>query len=367
MPTTACPATVLIVDDTPANLKVIGNFLAGAGYRILVAEDGADALEQVQTTRPDIILLDVMMPEKDGYATCRELKQLEATRDVPVLFMTARSETHEKVKGFRCGAVDYITKPYQEADVLARIHTHLTLARQKQKLEAMLAERNRFMNIAAHDLRNPLASIMGWAELGSAQQVSSDIRQIFDTIHHSAQRMQAIVEDFLSLQILKNQETGEPGESFDLREIILQAIEQQEPRAKGKNLTLLFRAQPDIPFAFGNAAHTHQMVTNYLSNAIKFSPPDTEIQVNARVSDGHIRLMVKDQGPGVPQAERSRLFAEFPKISNQPTGGESSTGLGLAIVKTLAEAQGGKVGAEFPDATGSTFWADIPVAKAGVL
>ena len=363
MPTTSCQGTVLIVDDTPANLKVIGNFLAGAGFRILIAEDGADALEQVQTARPDIILLDVMMPEKDGYATCREIKQLEATRDVPVLFMTARSEAHEKVNGFRCGAVDYITKPYQEEDVLARIRTHLTLARQKQKLETMLAERNRFMNIAAHDLRNPLAAIIGWAEIGSSQPQANDARQMFQTIHQSAQRMQAIIEDFLSLQILKNQNSPDAGEDFDLRDVVAQVIGQQEPRAKGKKLFLLFRAGADPLPVFGNVAHTHQILTNYLSNAIKFSPPDAPILISAQASDRHVRLAVKDQGPGVSIAERGRLFAEFPKISNTPTGGESSTGLGLAIVKTLAEAQGGKVGVEFEDAIGSTFWLELPVAK----
>jgi len=360
MPPLPCKATVLIVDDTPTNLKVIGNFLAGAGYCVRVAEDGVDALEQVRHTKPDIILLDVMMPEKDGYATCRELKQLDITRDVPVLFMTARSETQDKVNGFKCGAMDYITKPYQEEEVLARIDTHLTLARQKQKLEEMLAERNRFMNIAAHDLRNPLTAIMGWTQIGIETAGPGNTRQVLLTIRQSAARMQGIIEDFLSLQVLKQNRASEVAHSFDLREAITKVIEQHDPAAKAKGIALTFHPASDIPRAFGTLAHTHQIVSNYISNAIKYSPPKSEILVSIRASHGCVRTEVLDQGPGVPISERSRLFAEFPRISNRPTGGETSTGLGLAIVRTLAEAQGGKAGADFTSDVGSTFWVELP-------
>ena len=132
--TSQSPAVVLMVDDTPANLGVLYELLSEAGYDVLVAEDGESALERAAYARPDLILLDVMMPGIDGFEACRRLKERPDTRDIPVIFMSALSDTVDKVKGLRLGAVDYVTKPFQHEEVLARVHTHLTLQRLKREL-----------------------------------------------------------------------------------------------------------------------------------------------------------------------------------------------------------------------------------------
>src|SRR3954471_14359125 len=161
--------TILIVDDTPANLGVLVETLGAAGYQLMVAEDGEEALAQTAQTQPDLILLDVMMPGIDGFETCRRLKARAETCDVPVLFMTALSETADKVKAFAAGGVDYITKPIEHEEALARIRTHLALRRLQRELQEQVALKERFMRIAGHDLRNPLCLILMAGELAKRQ------------------------------------------------------------------------------------------------------------------------------------------------------------------------------------------------------
>jgi len=353
--------TVLIVDDNPVNLKVIANCLSKAGHKVLAADDGASAIELAQSARPDIILLDVMMPGIDGYETCALLKSKKETRDIPVLFLTARSETSDKVNGFKAGGADYITKPYQEAEVLARVKTHVTIASQKRKLEAMLAERERYMRIAAHDLRNPLSVILFTANLENPEPGADNP---FTSIELAASQMKSIIDDFLSLQVL-SANASQAASQLDLESLLKQVMSLQNSAALSKDIRLNLEYSPDSRSAFGNPGHVHQILTNYISNAIKYSPRETQVAIAARLNGSAWRVEVKDQGPGVPAAERDQLFVEFGRLSNRPTGGETSTKLGLAVVKRLAEAQGGAVGAEFPAGGGSIFWVDIPAESGG--
>ena len=136
--------TILIVDDTPINLQVLVGFMAGCGYQTLIAEDGLAALEQLDHTRPELVLLDVAMPEMDGFETCRRIKERPEMRDVPILFLTARTEMSDKLKGFDSGGVDYITKPIHKEEVIARVEAHLTIQRQRRELQNLLAQRERF-------------------------------------------------------------------------------------------------------------------------------------------------------------------------------------------------------------------------------
>ena len=351
--------TILVVDDTSANLEVMSELLTAKGFQVIVAEDGATCLELAGTCPPDLILLDIMMPEMDGFDTCLKLKQRPETRDIPVLFMTARADTGDKVRGFNLGAVDYITKPYQEEEVIARVVTHITLARQMRALETSLAERNRFMNIAAHDLRNPLTAIIGWSQLGELSQSPVEARNIFATIERAANQIKAIIEDFLALQVLKSKGT-EQAERIDLGAIITQVIQQNAGNASRKRVSVSWQPPAQPALAHANPVHMHQILTNYLSNAIKYSPENTAVTLFATEHETAWKLTVKDQGPGIPADERGKLFLEFAKISNRPREGEISTGLGLSIVKALAVAQRGMAGADFPAEGGSEFWVAIP-------
>jgi two-component system sensor histidine kinase/response regulator len=355
------PETILIVDDTPANLSVLVDTLSEAGYQVMVAEDGEDALAQTTHTKPDLILLDVMMPGLDGFETCARLKTTLATHDIPVIFMTALNETAEKVRAFNAGAVDYITKPIQHEEALARISTHLTIRRLRAKLEQQLALTERFMRIASHDLRNPLCLILMSGELARRKGATPEVSEYLESIHASAAQMRRIIDTFLNVR--KSTADGRSAAGrVDLNLMAAAVVAQNEPAAERKRVSVSLEPAEPLPLAKADAGYAYQALTNYLSNAIKFLPAGGRVVVRSRADDFRVRIEVKDNGPGVPPADRAGLFTEFARLTNRPTGGEESTGLGLSIVKQLVESEHGAVGAEFPAGGGSVFWFELPVA-----
>ena len=352
--------TILIVDDTPANLGVLVETLGAAGYRLMVAEDGEEALAQTAQTQPDLILLDVMMPGIDGFETCRRLKARETTRDVPVLFMTALNETAEKVKAFAAGGVDYITKPIEHEEALARVRTHLALRRLRQELQAQLTLKERFMRMAGHDLRSPLCLILMAADLARRQIARPDApppTKYLDNIAESATQMRRIIDTFLDLRVSgASRQAG----SVDLNVLGDAVVRQHAPAAERKQIALTSELAPSLPSVRCDAALAYQAFTNLTSNALKFTPPTGRVTVRTRLAQDRVRVEVHDTGPGVPAAERGQLFQEHSRLSPRPTGGEESNGLGLSIVKHLIESQSGTVGADFPATGGSVFWFELP-------
>ena len=350
------PDTILIVDDTPANLSVLAECLSTAGYSLMVAEDGEEAISQTRLSRPSLILLDVMMPGIDGFETCRRFKASADTRDIPVIFMTALADTTEKVRAFNAGAVDYITKPIQHAEALARISTHLTLCQLRRELEKELALKQKFMRIAAHDLRNPLCLILMAGAQARRKGAPPAIAEQLENIDFSARQMQSIIDTFLNVQ--------KPGTGRVNLNVLAQAVvAQNEPAAQNKNISLSLQTAETLPVVSTEAGHAYQALTNYVSNAVKFLTSGQRILVRTRPTGKTVRIEVQDDGPGVPAAERPSLFTEYAKLSIRPTGGEESTGLGLSIVKQLIESQGGKVGADFPAEGGSIFWFELPATS----
>ena len=354
-------ATILLVDDTPANLSVLVDCLSGTGHRLMVAEDGEDAIAQATRTLPDLILLDVMMPGLDGFATCQRLKENPATRGIPVIFMTALTETAEKVRAFTAGAVDYITKPIQHEEVLARITTHLTLRQLRQEVETQLAKTERFMRIASHDLRNPLCLILMSGELSRRKPMPPEIAQYMENIHASAVQMRRIIDTFLNVRRPDDVTNGTP-RTAHLNVIASAVAGQNEPAIERKEAILELQLDDSLPAAACDAIHAYQALMNYVSNALKFLPVGGSVKISTRARDLRIRVEVADSGPGIPPSERPELFKEFAHLSNKPTAGEESTGLGLSIVKQLVEANAGSVGADFPESGGSVFWFELPMA-----
>jgi two-component system sensor histidine kinase/response regulator len=354
--------TILIVDDTPANLGVLVETLGAAGYQLMVAEDGEEALAQTAQTQPDLILLDVMMPGLDGFETCRRLKARPETRDVPVLFMTALSETADKVKAFAAGGVDYITKPIEHEEALARIRTHLALRRLQRELQEQLALKERFMRIAGHDLRNPLCLILMSGELARRQPaVPAGVQKYLTNIDEGAAQMRRIIDTFLDLRT--PQPTGTTSGRIDLGLLAAAVVRQHENASERKKITVETEFAENLPLARCDAAHGYQAFTNFISNALKFTPLGGTVTVRTLRNGPRLRAEIQDTGPGIPVTERVQLFREHARLSPRPTAGEESHGLGLAIVKHLVESQGGTTGAEFPEKTGgSLFWFELPIA-----
>jgi signal transduction histidine kinase len=280
---------------------------------------------------------------------------------VPVLFMTALNETADKVKAFAAGGVDYITKPIEHEEAMARVQTHLMLRRLQRELEDQLAIKDRFMRIASHDLRNPLCLILmagAFAKRLSAAEESPVLLKHIETIGESAAQMRRIIDTFLEI---RPPSANLPNGRIDLGMLASAIARQHASAAERKRIALTTDLAPTLPLARCDPALAYQACTNFTSNALKFTPPGGQVIIRTRVStEGVVRVEVHDTGPGVPPPERAQLFQEYARLSPRPTAGEESNGIGLAIVKHLIESQAGAVGADFPSAGGSIFWFEVP-------
>ncbi len=360
---------LLIVDDTPANLHLLSQLLTGCGYQVRAVLNGARALTAAQAAPPDLILLDIMMPEMDGYEVCQRLKADERTRDIPILFISALSETGEKVKGFTAGGVDYITKPFQSEEVLARVQTHLTLRNLQKRLQQEIVERDQliseldaFSHTVAHDLKNPLGVIIGYADLLSEYEdmPSDQIKNSLQSIWQTGQKMNNIIEELMLLAGVRKQQVAL--EPLDMAGIV------QEARKRLTALIQRYEAEislPDTwPQALGYGPWVEEVWTNYISNASKYGGHPPCIELGATVQpDGMIRLWVHDNGAGLTPEQRASLFVPFTRLDQARATGH---GLGLSIVHRIVEKLGGQVGVESEGVPGrgSTFYFTLPEAAA---
>ncbi|MDH5762254.1 MAG: hybrid sensor histidine kinase/response regulator [Nitrospinota bacterium] len=367
---------ILIADDTPANIDVLQKTLEPEGYSLSVVTDGKMVLEIIPRLNPDLILLDIMMPEMNGYEACQAIKENEETRDIPVIFISAKSEVEDIVEGFRAGGVDYLTKPIRREEVLARVKTHLQLSRlkklqekrirelelQNEKLEELDRIKNTFLGTAMHDLRNPLASIRGFTDLflmGKDSFTDDEKTEFMEIIHQTSQDLLSLVNDLLDISVFESGQLSLKLVSGNLNPLIQKKIQMSQIALDQKNIKVeaLLDEVPDFTY---DSNRIGQVIDNLLSNAIKFSQPGTSVQVGLLSNKKSLEFYIRDQGPGISPKDLPRLFTAFPKINNQPTGGEKSTGLGLSIVKKIVDAHSGTIHVESEVGQGATFHVRLP-------
>jgi len=377
--------TILIVDDTPANLGVVSSHLERHGYCALVALGGEEAIARADYVRPDLILLDVVMPGLDGFETCRRLKALDSTRDIPVIFMTALGDTSDKVAGFNAGAVDYMTKPLDGAEVLARIETHLTLytlrrqlasrnaqlqqeiaARQKEiaarqemqtALERSNAELEQLAYVASHDMQEPLRMIASYLQLVAQRyqgRLDAEADEFIGYAVDGAKRMQALINDLLTYSRVNTK--ARPFQPADCRRIVdialgnlRLAIEESGARVR----------IGELPVVMGDATQLTQLFQNLIGNAIKFQRSEpAEVQVSAeRTTEGWM-FSVRDNGIGIAPEYYERIFVLFQRLHGRRE--YEGTGIGLALCKKIVERHGGHIGVASEEGRGSTFFFTLP-------
>lgn len=362
---------ILVVDDNPQNIAVLYEFLVESGFEVFVAENGHDALESAHEQSPDLILLDIMMPVMDGFEACQSLKNDPQTAFIPVIFITALTSTSDKVKGFQVGAVDYVTKPFQREEVIARVCTHLMVSKlqkqlqvQNEKLIKLNQEKNEFLGIAAHDLKNPLLAIKGLANLiahyGDSLPLEKIQRHSF-MIETSADQMFALVSNLLDVNRIETGRIEVYRDCQDILPIIKQLEENYQPRLVQKSLKLNFNHSHSSYIAFVDNHLVKQILDNLLSNAIKYSPPQRNIFVHVSQYDDKIQCIIADEGPGLNEEDQQKLFTKFTRLTPQPTGQEHSTGLGLFIVKKLVEILEGDIWCESVLNQGTQFFVTFPI------
>lgn len=346
--------------------------MRGEGYALAEGDSGERALVLYEQFKPDLVLLDVMMPGIDGFETCRRLKKIYGSRCAPIIFITAKSESDDVVEGLGAGGVDYLPKPFKAKEVLARIRSHLhnqALVEQQKLLVEQLsqanAEKNKFLGMAAHDLRNPLASIRGLTEFlrdGSVGPLNADQQDLIETIHGASQSMLELVNELLDVATIEAGELKMHLDAVDLAALIGKSVGLMNMEAAKKKTVLNFAPGSTVPKLMIDSAKMRQVIDNLLSNAIKYSPPGAMITVmlSADEARGTCTFAVQDQGPGIPEGERDRLFKDFSRLSVRPTGGEKSTGLGLAICRKIVEAHHGTISAENLPTKGCEFRVVLP-------
>jgi signal transduction histidine kinase len=356
---------ILIVDDIPANLKVLGGILKDEGYKIRPVLNGELALQVAEKEKPDLILLDIMMPGMDGYEVCRQLKTIPGLKEIPVIFISALNDTNDLVKAFESGGVDYITKPFQAAEVSVRVATQLKICRQNNELRQLNATKDKFFSIIAHDLRGPIANMLSISELISEKgQVDEDT--LYSFLEMQKELTKETIQLLENLLIWAKSNTNridfEPV-PIDLDGLIKEAVELVQIQAMNKDISI----SDDISKSVQIVADENMIkliVRNLLTNAIKFTPHGGQISILVQSgADNSAEISVKDTGIGIPPDMLKNLFRIEVSSKRFGTDGEASNGLGLLLCKEFIEKHGGRFWVESEEQKGSTFSFSIPEVK----
>jgi len=390
---------VLLVDDKPENLKILIAYLENFHFNIMVAKSGEEAMRRILNLRPDIILLDVMMPGIDGFETCRLLKKNDKTKDIPVIFLTALQDTYHKLKGFEAGGVDYITKPLQHQEVIARVKTHLLIRQQqlkmelqkqelqknKAKLEAANTQLNKaveeanlwaieafksnaakseFLANMSHEIRTPMNGVIGMTHVLLSLDLTSEQRSHVITIRNSAESLLNIINDILDFSKIEAGKLNIENIQFNIRSTVGDVIKILSFNAKSKNIELNAIIRADVPFIlYGDPVRIRQILMNLAGNAVKFTNKGkVTIDISVEEKNNEIitlKFTVEDTGIGIPEDKIQSIFKSFSQVDTSITRKFGGTGLGLAISKQLSELMGGSIGVNSKYGKGSAFWFKI--------
>ena len=332
-------ANILIVDDVAMNARLLVNLLQDEDYNLAVATNGQMALDLVDDRKPDLILLDIMMPNMDGYETCRRLKASEDTRDIPVIFLTARTEAEDITKGFDVGAVDYVTKPFNYDELIARVKTHLELKITKDALERSNQEQRKLIHILCHDLINPLGQVETTLDLMKIKPEAFE--RVRDALSISVANGLNIINMVRQMRDLQEYDLELQGVS--LKTALFESLSMLHHRFEEKKIELLSDTDSPVFVLAEKTSLVNSVLNNLLTNAIKFSPTGSVVEVKVEESTETITVSVIDHGIGMPQSLLDDVFDEGKKTTREGTDGEVGTGFGLPLVKKFVEAYGGSI------------------------
>lgn len=331
-------ATLLIVDDNPNNIQLLKAILSLRGYQLLIAKNGVQALEYVKTVLPDLIIMDIMMPEMDGFEACQHLKGNPATQNIPIIFLTAKTHIDDIMKGFELGAVDYITKPFSTNELMARVEIHLKLKFSQDMVIKQRNELREMVQILCHDLSNPLGAVMTSFELSefdpdylnqNKELITSYIKRQYEIIG-MVRDLRAIAEKRSTLNLT----------AVDVLTAIKDSIETLHFRFKDKRITIEMDFDDHLQVIAERVSLVNSVFNNLLTNAIKFSYPDSTIYISGKQRGRLVEISIKDQGIGIPESMMDKIFDIDRTTTRYGTQGEKSTGFGMPLVKKFITAYG---------------------------
>jgi signal transduction histidine kinase len=359
---------VIVVDDTPANLQLLTGMLKERGYKVRPVPSGKLALQAAKNDPPDLILLDIMMPEMDGYEVCERLKADEKLREIPVIFISALNETMDKVRAFGVGGVDYVTKPFQFEEVNARVSTHLKLQRQRRELKENYDQlrrleklRDNLVHMIVHDLRSPLTGISGFLDLALELEKETLTENGLDYLQTAKRSTTAVIDMVSAVLDVSKMEAGEMKLHLVECDLVRIAADLMSGMQSLKEAREMILNAPPVPVTVvADKDLILRVIQNLLGNALKFTPSDGWIRLGIEPDENRVCVRVWDNGLGIPAEYRERIFEKFGQVEARANRQKHSTGLGLTFCKLAVEAHGGSVGVESEIGKGSTFWFVLP-------
>jgi signal transduction histidine kinase len=376
----ASAGVVLVVDDTLASLQLVTRLLTEEGYDVHPADSGELALASVAASPPDLIVLDVRMPGMDGFEVLRRLAAREGTRDIPVIFLSAIADTDERVAGLGLGAVDFVPKPFEPAELLARVRTHIELRRLRERLERMVADRtaaleasllelvtanaakDEFLASMSHELRTPLNSVIGFSGTlasGLAGPLNDEQLRQVGMISRAGRHLLALIDRVLDLVKIDAGDLSAMAREFDVAELATSAVEGVRSVAEAKGLQLSVRVAPTTGSWSADPNMLGQILDHLLDNAVRFTESGG---VGLTVSpEGEVlAFAVSDTGRGIPADQQELVFEEFHQALPADGSMVGGAGLGLAVSRRLAGLLGGSITLESSVGAGSTFTLRVP-------
>jgi two-component system, sensor histidine kinase and response regulator len=367
---------LLVVDDNPLNVEPLCDLLEAMGYRVEKALDGATALRLVEECSPDLILLDIMMPGMNGFEVCRRLKAEPRYARIPVVFVTALSDTDEKVKAIEAGGDDFLTKPFNRPILLARIRSLLRLKDASdeiessyRKLQALERMKDDLMKMIVHDLKSPLSGVLATLEVvldGDAGELNADQRQLlFDAQGHGNTMLQ-LIDDLLELARLEESSLVVERERVEVDRLIRSVAEEWKVRLERGGATLHVDDGAGLVI-HADAYLLRRVFGNLVGNALRHAGPAVRIEISARPEpQGQAVLFsVADNGVGIPPEYHELIFRKFGSLQRADAAGSVSSGIGLTFCKLAVEAHGGRIWVESEAGKGSAFRFRIPVGSLG--
>ncbi|MEE3719989.1 response regulator [Tumidithrix elongata RA019] len=354
------PPSILIVDDEPNNFDVIEALLDDEGFELHYASSGQKALDRLETFQPDVILLDVMMPELNGIEVCQTIKSMPKWKPVPIIMITALTAKEDLARCLAAGANDFMSKPVNSIELRARVRSMLQIKQQYDSLQELLKMREDMVHMMVHDLRNPLTNIMLSAELLNSPSLPPERKQKkVDGIIHSAQRLQSLIESLLLMAKIESGKIALNYSDIDLDILCREVIQDFEPIVTQRNLEIVTQL-----FLQGKRVHVDALIfrrvlENLLSNAIKFSPSKSKIVLSVEYPEfGDIKIQVSDFGSGINEELKPLIFEKY-EIGTLIKD-TTQIGLGLTFCKLAIEAHGGSIAVENNQPQGSIFTLTIP-------
>jgi len=365
--------TVLVVDDNPKNVQIIALLLREQKYKIIIAVNGLSAIDLVERARPDLILMDVMMPGMDGFEACMIIKTKTENENIPVIFLTALSEKINIVKGFEAGGVDYITKPFNKEELISRIKTHLELKFARDEMQRMTnhlvelnAIKDKMFSVIGHDLRSPLGSIkmtLDFLRSDTGQQYKiEDFRNSVTLLAQTTDEVFGLLENLLGWAKSQSGNLSVVPEEIRVRDLVNSVYLLHKGSFTNKRLNFENNVV-DSNVVYADLNMLKSVLRNLVSNAIKYTQENGTISVETAETNGNTHIIVKDTGVGIPLEDLPRIFDEKQHISTYGTNKESGSGLGLILCQSFVKSNSGRLTVESEQGKGSSFIVELPSAK----